>query len=354
MKNLLIILLLAGLLMGSCTEDSENDPVNTGNIVYVTDDITSATTWYADSVYIISDYDFWVEASLTIEPGTVIKLGPGGKFIMVAEEGHIHAVGTEAEPIVFTSVKDDAFGSDDNRDGTATVPVQGDWGYISLASNANVFSYCHFHYGGDNAYKSTLDIVSDHNQVTHCVFSKNTGGKYGDFYYGALNASDAGSSTLIKNNTFYGNNLPLSVNSLIDLDNSNVFANPLDANARNTMNGIFVSDDFGITETVSWQENEVPFVIHDNDFWIEPGGVLTLGGNVTLKFTMESYLVVANPGSLSYGSGCSFTSFRDDSRGGDTNGDGTATSPTAGDWEGIYCDQAMEYYDWPVIYYDSH
>jgi len=53
-----------------------------------------------------------------------------------------------------------------------------------------------------------------------------------------------------------------------------------------------------------------------------------------------------------------FTSFKDDSRGGDTNGDGAATSPSDEDWIGIY-DNSLSipspyYYQWSNIYYDSY
>lgn len=81
-------------------------------------------------------------------------------------------------------------------------------------------------------------------------------------------------------------------------------------------------------------ESKVPFVINDNDLWIESGGT-------------------SNQNSTN-----AYTSFKDDSRLGDTNGDGDASTPSAGDWERIYDDSMVipspYFYSWSNIYYDSY
>lgn len=355
MKNSVAFFLLVGLFVisGCKKDDDDNGGSSSGKVVYITEDITEPTTWYADTVYVINDHDFWVENALTIQAGTIVKFSPG-YFMVVGNNGTVIAQGSADKPIVFTSLKDDAHGGDINKDGSASSPNPGDWDNISVYSNGNIFTYCEFWYGGGSSYLSTLEIYGGTANITHCLFTKNKGGKFGDFYYGALDASEAKEQTVIKSNTFYDNILPMSVSSIISIDNSNVFSKPGDPGVINKMNGIFIYDIADINKPTTWAETEVPFVINDNDLWIESPGSLTLAQSVIVKFTPGSYLVIGTGASLTFNSSNYFTSFKDDTHGGDTNGDGSATTPSNGDWGGIYNNSTGVYLTGSNILYDSY
>ncbi|MBN1116089.1 MAG: hypothetical protein JXA77_02715 [Bacteroidales bacterium] len=357
MKNLTCLFLIASIILFSCNDENEDDLNNdntTTNVVEITDDVDVTTTWSGDSIYVIKAWDFYVTATLTIEPGCIIKFTAGGSFMGTSSGGTIVANGTAEDPIVFTSIKDDEHGGDVNGDGDATSPAPRDWAEILIQTNGSSFTNCMFLYGGNSTYLSTLNIYDVTANIVNCTFAYNYGGKSGDFYYGALDATSARFSTVIKNNVFYGNNIPLSIESTIDIDNSNSFINPSDQSETNTMNGIFVYSYDDFNRAVSWAETEVPFVINDNDLWIESSNSLSLANNVVLKFTPESAIVIGIGGTLNQNNTNKFTSFKDDSPLGDTNGDGDATSPADGDWEGIYDDDALEYVSWTNIYYDNH
>ena len=145
------------------------------------------------------------------------------------------------------------------------------------------------------------------------------------------------------------------------MDDSNVFHNPDDPSQTNTYNGIFVDSFGGIANDRTWEATEVAFVIDDNDFWIDSGGTLTLADNVVLKFRPSSELVLDRGASdlVNHdGTGVYFTSYKDDTRKGDTNGDDTTTAPGKDDWIGIY-DNAVPipgpyHFTWGNIWYDGY
>jgi hypothetical protein len=324
------------------------------NVIWITADVTSPTTWSSGNVYVIYTYDFYVEDTLVIEPGTIVKFHPvEGPMLSLGGSGTLVADGTASSPIIFTSFKDDEHGGDTNDDGNATTPARKDWFRIYTNDlNGSLFDYCEFYYGGGGTYTTTLSLSgSDNVTVTHCTFAHNDGSDASG-WYGALEANWGGAGVVIEDNVFYDNVRPLSISDLFDVDDTNVFHNPANAAQTNTCNGIFVYTST-VSSAISWGETEVAFVIDDNDWWIF-GGSLTLADNVVLKFRPGSVLVLdLGTELINYnGSGVAFTSYKDDTHKGDTNGDGTATSPAATDWGGIYDNTASNWKAWPNIYYD--
>jgi hypothetical protein len=332
-KSNLSLFILFFVIINGCDGDGDENPASDGsNIVEITENIDRITTWYADTIYMIKKYDFWVSSTLTIQPGTIVKFTQDGPGMAVGSGGTVAAIGTATNPVIFTSYKDDAHGGDSNGDGTVTAPAVKNWGVIWVEANGSRFEYCHFYYGGNSSYPGTLHIYGATATIMNCVFAHNYGAKSGDFYYGALSADNADPSIVIRNTVFYDNNLPLSIPCENSLDASNTFHNADDPGVKNTMNGIFTYAYDEFTVTTSWSETEVPYVINDNDLYIE--GALILASDVIVKFTRNSAIMKEPSATFTFNNTNYFTSFKDDAHGGDTNGDGD-TNPMGGDWWGM-------------------
>jgi len=314
---------------GGTATSSANFTVYTYTTITVTSSITATTTWTAGNVYLINSF-ITVNALLTIQPGTIIKFKPGG-YMMVYVAGKINANGASAAtPIIFTSVKDDAHGGDTNADGAATSPAAGDWGFIYLDGTGSIFNYCEIYYGDNTSY-GTLDLRLGSATVTNSIFAHN-GTLDGLDKFPALNADSAGAAMIITGNTFYDNKLPVRINSTFSMDDSNTFDN---AGAEKNKYNAIVAYYGDITGPITWSATKVPFVVKE---WIALSGFawFTVGDNVVVKFQKTTGYINVNAGmTFTVGTGVFFTSIKDDAHGGDTNADGNATSPLAGDWLGM-------------------
>lgn len=105
--------LAATMVLTSC-EDEEGEgttPVNpTEGTVIKAGNITADETWTSDKVYILDGRVTVTGATLTIEPGTVVKANPGAgtvsSALVIARDGMIMANGEANNPIIFTTVAD--------------------------------------------------------------------------------------------------------------------------------------------------------------------------------------------------------------------------------------------------------
>ena len=144
MKKLSFLLL--SMLMVACGETYIIDPIPSQNKV-ITSNIKTNTTWYADTVYQLAGRIAVEEgATLTIQPGTIIKgeagTGANATALLIARGGKLMAEGTASLPIIFTSVADE-ISPEDVAAGNFASPnldpnINGLWGGVIVLGKAPI------------------------------------------------------------------------------------------------------------------------------------------------------------------------------------------------------------------------
>ena len=278
--------------------------------------------------------------TLRLEPDTIIKATSGTGLTI---GGSLVAAGTAASPVTFTSIRDDSVGGDTNGDGITSSPAAGDWHGIGVSG-----AQAHLRLDGGRvrfARVSTFDVAEV--DVQRSRFERASGD--------ALTINDGSSwptpagvlaSVRVSDNVF----TDATSRPLVITDSSATNAGldlrlGLLQNNTGTGNGggnQLLLDSWRVREDTSWGFGAGALQpVLSSTTTVPAGQTLTFPAGSTIKFatgcgvcsnlSVGGSLVAAGTAA----SPVTFTSIRDDSVGGDTNGDGITSSPAAGDWHGI-------------------
>jgi plastocyanin len=301
-KLIFLLFFITVVFFTGCTKDDEGS-----NIAHVTKNITTNTTWRADSVYVIKGSVDVYKTTLTIEPGTTVKFEAGASLNIgisgTNNSSTLIANGTADKPITFTSA--------------AANPVAGDWKGIKLYSCSynNSMKYCLIQYSGEASngaiYLSSTDLALNNCQIQDALA------------YGIRLDYDAVFSDM-NNNTFEkcgDHPVRMPASKAHTIGTGNIFNCP-------EGKGINITDSKSIEGACTWKNLNKPYYAEGSlDVY---KGILTIEPGTTIKFKPEASLKIGISGTSNSSSlvaigtadkPITFTS--------------AAANPVAGDWKGI-------------------
>jgi parallel beta-helix repeat protein len=308
-------------------------------------------TWGPGTHYVTASVTVSDNEVLTILPGAVVKFAPNTQLLVY---GTLNASGTgdEAENgIVFTSRDDDSLGETIvSSDGSA---APGDWHGIYVYGGGDndgigEFDYSLFRYGGYAGGATDANVLfysSNEGYLANCISEHShqhgiriqecspqiTDSTFRDNALSGLYASGSGTPTISGNDFIDNGQYAAHLNQAI--------ISPLISNntgSGNQINALAFRGD--VTADQTWTSTPGFPIVLLSSVTVRDNVRLTITADTVIKFDGNYQLLVY--GTLdangSEDSRVVFTSLKDDDHDGDTNGDGDVTTPSPGDWHGIY------------------
>jgi subtilase family serine protease len=312
---------------GEATDDVFQAEIELQSLTTLHGTLDTDTTW-SGTVHIDGDLRLAVGATLTIQPGTVVKVDTG-RYIDI--DGVLNAIGTDTAPIVFTSTADDSVGGDLSGPGYSEASP-GHWEalYLTEGDSGSTFQHVELRYAGNMANPGNPNYLTAALQIS---------GK-ADVVLDHVLVSDANSTGVYLSGSINPALSSVTVTGALgSAFHSTLDVMPTMSDLRAEQNGgnHVLLDAGTLTGDHAWDFAGLPVHLR-GDFRIADGQSLTIAPGTVVKMPTGAYFEAI--GTLTAVGTSSqpivFTSIYDDTVGGDSNGDGDLTTPRPGHWESLY------------------
>lgn len=220
--------------------------------------------WYAQEVPYYVDYslDLTTDVDFTIEAGTIIEMDSNNAInsgYFEALKGRIIAIGTEANPIVFTSAKEEK--------------NKGDWAGI-IISDDSILEHCIIEYAGSDftasGYNRALQVKGNGATLNNCTINECSGNGI------EMDADSAiVTNNLIKNCDQYG--VVVAITNYRIIRESNTFENT---------GGFYLEGTSNIIEDIVLENRVYPYIV-DNVYFGQ-NSTLTVDAGVEIQIRSNS------------------------------------------------------------------
>ena len=322
---------------GTVTYSGVNDLTgNAYDMVYISNYLTSITSNMTLNKAPVPYYVYGLTvrngATLTIASGNVLKFRKNAGLVI---EGKLTAVANPAEGIFFTSIEDDNWGGiDNNKDGSATAGNSQDWNGISFKSSSDPTSSmvrCHVRYAG--YYRvGAINFDNASPTINECFLASNYFGMYlTNTAAPKISNTDIGSSEMTPIAMTFDAK-PVFTNNVLSFSDNQY-------DAIGLLEGTLQGDAHIIQRNFTNINNISYFML--GEIVVPSGRTLTIDPGIVIKSNNRNYNIIVHGKLMAKGTQAQpivFTSVKDDNHGnpGDTNKDGTTTTPSVGDFGGVF------------------